>query len=130
MTDGMASAMAAQLIGALTPVAGEQAANQTPLTQRAGGFHPEQYEAPLPESHDAALKPLLNEAGKFSSQIQEAMSKPLDTLGPEAPADLRQIQDTFNQLRNFQLVELQFSLIGKSLEFMQKNVQTLYQQQS
>lgn len=119
MTDGVGLAMAlsSQQPGVLPPVASSP---------------PQNYQPPLPAGPLMDLKPLLDHVGQVSEGIRSAVKpagSPDDEREKEQFPELRRLDEMYEKLREFTMVELQFTLIGKSLQIAERNLQALYQQQ-
>lgn len=135
MTDGMSMALAAQHYSAMPPVPNEpvQAPPQVdPSIAHGESFDSLNYDQPLPPGRGDALKPLMNLASKVSDGLTSAIDGtkvPPDTEAEKNFPELKAVREVFADIREFSLVELQFSLIGKSLQLAESNVRQLYQQQ-
>ena len=135
MTEGMSMALAAQQYSAFPPVPNEpvQAPPQVdPSIAHGESLDPLRYEQPLPPGRDDALKPLMNLASKVSDGLTSAINGtnvPANTEAEKRFPELKAVREVFADIREFTLVELQFSLIGKSLQLAESNVRQLYQQQ-
>jgi phage-related minor tail protein len=70
-------------------------------------------------------------AAKVSEQMQTVMNSHTAIAAETAEAfpQLRAMENMFQQVREFSLVEFQFDLLGKSLQLAESNVRQLYQQQ-
>jgi hypothetical protein len=132
-TEGLSGAVTAQLLSATSPPAGEagtmqQGAFQSPQspTQLDAGI----YDSPLPPTHSEQFKPVMSFAADASENLKTAMDRKLTAAGPEVSPEVQALQEVYSRMRDFQFAELQFTLIGKSLQVADRNVQVLYQQQS
>jgi hypothetical protein len=137
MTDGMSMALAVQQFNALAaPLPSEpvtaQATFVDPSIADARKFQPQRYDAPLPPGSGVDFESVMNYASQVSEKMSTALgkvSKPADKKAEQLSPELRTVREVFTQMREFTMVELHFSLIGKSLQLAENNIRQLYQMQ-
>jgi len=129
MTEALSMALGAQQYSVVVPSVTSEPASPIPPGVQS-------YQPPLPPSGALDLKPLLDHMGKVSEGIKSALKpvgSPQDEREKESEyerfPELRKVDEVYAKLREFSMVELQFTLIGKSLQIADRNVQALYQQQ-